>query len=111
MYSEKTSKEGNTMLATTKQVRKLMYAAHGGLKDEVWTNKVKSADGTERSVKCYYYGACCDKLVEELKELAGAENVKVTRNGKVAKRSDDYLPFSLPGADILPGIVVRCKLK
>ncbi|MCA1800098.1 MAG: hypothetical protein LC650_02245 [Actinobacteria bacterium] len=89
------------MLVTTKQVRDVMRT-HGHDSGSVYTNKVKSADGTVRSVKCYYCDN--DRLVADLRKLAGAENVKITQGGEIREVPGTRDPF------ILPGITVRCQI-
>lgn len=82
-------------MLTTKEVRKIMRK-HGAWFGVIYTNKVK--DPNVRHVKCYYNANNRDdtEMFKQLQELAGAENVKVTKGAGYG-----YAP---------KGIVVKCKM-
>lgn len=78
-------------MVTTKQVRAVIFKHR--FFASVWTNKLK--DPNLRSVKCYVPSNAAerDALLAELRELAGAENVRVTSGSAWLNE---------------PGITVRC---
>jgi hypothetical protein len=80
------------MKTTTKKVRSIMraYDALG-----IYTNKTFGDTSDYRRVKCYFRGN--DWLLEELRRVAGHENVKLT------KGSNNWDSYG-------PGIVVKCFL-
>ena len=66
-------------LATTRQVRNIMRR-HGATRWGCWTNRTSSNKETPiRQVKCYQLSDPVKhaELLKELREVAGAENVRV----------------------------------
>jgi hypothetical protein len=84
-------------MLTTLEVRAIMKShISTSYYNPIYTNK--RAELFERSVKCYMPKPdVAERLIDELREKAGAENVKVTEGSNYA-----YSPG--------PGIIVRCLL-
>lgn len=96
-------------MLTTKQVRSIMVK-HGMPTHGVYTNKTPGDSSKRRRVKCYMpqNKALANKLLVDLREQAGAENVRVTsfvqpwmrsRTGQAV--NDDWVTKS---------ITVKCEL-
>lgn len=80
-------------MLTTIEVRDIMRKA-GRDAEYIYTNKTKGHTGNERRVKCYFPD---EKLVAQLKQAAGADNVKIMLHGGYNSGMHD-------------GIVVKCVL-
>lgn len=70
-------------LATTRQIREIMHR-HKATNWGCWTNRSGSdKESRVRIVKCYRpsYAAKDAALIQELRQVAGAENVRVDETG------------------------------
>lgn len=97
-------------MLTTKQVRSIMVK-HGMPTHGVYTNKTPGDSSKRRRVKCYMpqNKALANKLLVDLREQAGAENVDVVSFVQPLYRRNRAGQWALED-QVIKSIIVKCEL-